>query len=81
MSFDHISPRASTYWADLATRYWKQTKSLKYRLMTLHSELDRVEGYNERLEERCADLEARLADLTNAQDVTESNRGYARWTD
>jgi BMFP domain-containing protein YqiC len=49
--------------------------------MTLHSELDRVEGYNERLEERCADLEARLADLTNAQDVTESNRGYARWTD
>jgi len=81
MSFDHIPPRASVYWADLATRYWKQTKSLKYRLMSLHQELDRVEGYNERLEERCADLEARLAELTNEQDVTEANRGYARWVD
>jgi predicted RNase H-like nuclease (RuvC/YqgF family) len=78
MSFDHIPPRASVYWADLATRYWKQTKARNERFKQLHIQVRVLEAINRGLEERCADLEERLAEM---QDTTESNRGYARLVD
>lgn len=72
MSFDHLPPRAATYWRELAERASKAAKYYRGRTRDLSKRVLELEGENRslRVERDAADITARRAIDAHTDAVT-----------